>query len=263
MRWRGAKRAGLKEIHVKVITKITPRERFIRQVQENINQNTMSALETAEALAKIRDWLFEDAAKAGVKTFHGGRYAETGAEMIHKLLGIPARTISSYLYVLGVEGELKEALKDPKFNKDKIPAISAVPLKYKKQVERLVVTQKDLGVYTIIQIVRALKRADSYGEEIAIKELLKKNYEDMPPLQVVYYLNKVVPTEEERVKEPADALKFAAEKAIALMELLKSFDDFHRPLVARNLNALGFYLQNYLQGKDMKDLKIEKPKLLN
>jgi len=61
-RWKAAKIAGLKEVPVKIIEGIDSRGRFIRQVQENIHQNTMAVWDTAEALYKIMTWLSKSAA---------------------------------------------------------------------------------------------------------------------------------------------------------------------------------------------------------
>jgi len=53
-RWRSSKLAGLKEVPVRFLSGLSPDKRFIRQVQENLHQNTMSAWDTALALDKVR-----------------------------------------------------------------------------------------------------------------------------------------------------------------------------------------------------------------
>lgn len=264
MRWRGAKMAGLKEIPIKIIEKIGEQERFIRQVQENIHQNAMSALDTAKALEKIRNWISAAAPAANSKHLRAGKYLQTGCEALHKLLGTPASTIKNFLQLLEVKGELKEALKDPKFNKGKVLSLRGVPLKYQKKMEHLVVTQKNIGEGTVRNIVNALKRADEYDEDEKAEKVLEKNYEGLSPFQVVTEINKIVPTEEARIKGPADALKHISAKIIELVEFLddhslKSFDDFHRPLVIRDINSLGIYLNYYLKEKDTGEVEIKPP----
>lgn len=267
-RWRAAKKAGLKEVPVKVIPNISEKDRFIRQVHENLHHNTMSALDTALALDKIRGWILSSAAELKQKRHGGFRYGHPGLKELHDLLGKSIGSLSDYLDLLGETGVIKEALKDPTFQMSKIASIKGTPEKYRDQLKDLVATQKDISRDTVRHIREGLKRAYKYDEDAAAQKLLRENYEGRSVIENLRRINKIVPVEEARVKEPADAVKFAAEKIVELMELLddhslKSLDDFHRPLMEKNINALGFYLQSYLQGKDMKDLKIDQVKLLN
>lgn len=261
LRWRAAKIAGLKTVPVKVIEKPSDKERFIRQAQENIHQNAMAPLDIAMALDKIRKQFLTTAAEA--KQGSGGfRHGHPGVTELHGLLGMPESTISEYLDLLGVEGELKEALKDPKFARTKIAKIKDAPEKYREKLEHVVATQKDISRDTVGHLVKALKKADGYDEDDKAEELLKENFEGLSTTEAVKKINKIVPDEESRLKEPADALKFVSEKIIELMEFLdahslKSFDDFHRPLVVRDINSLGFYLSSYLKGKDMGEAEAE------
>ncbi|MEK6884665.1 MAG: hypothetical protein AABY22_33840, partial [Nanoarchaeota archaeon] len=76
-------------------------------------------------------------------------------------------------------------------------------------------------------------------------------------------INKIVPDEDSRVKEPGDALKFLGEKITGLMEFLdqhplSSFDRFHGSMAVKDINSLGFYLKTYLQ----ENKKVEDKKLL-
>src|SRR3989344_4249364 len=75
-RWRAAKIAGLKTVPIGVLENISAKDRFIRQMQENLHQDTMSAWDTAEALDKIRKTILTPAAvvKKGSGGFrHGTR----------------------------------------------------------------------------------------------------------------------------------------------------------------------------------------------
>src|SRR3989338_5939330 len=60
-RWRAAKIAGLKMVPVRIID-ISEDKRFVRQVIENIHQNTMAPLDIAMALDKIRNRVAKPAA---------------------------------------------------------------------------------------------------------------------------------------------------------------------------------------------------------
>lgn len=256
-RWRSSKIAGCKEIAVKVITGLPAKERFIRQVQENIHQNTMSAWDTAEALEKIRKWVSSSAGELDRDAKHKSNRYQRGVSELHDLLGIPESTISEHLDLLGFTGELKKALQDPKFSRTKVRGLKDLPEKYKKGFEKVIAKQTDIPRDTADHLATALKRADRYGEHDAAERLLKENYEGMTTTEALSKINKIVPDENARVKEPADAAKVISERVIAFMELLdeyplESFDLFHGSLVAKDLQGLGFRLMTYLKdGKKM------------
>ena len=142
-RWKSAKIAGLKEVPVKIIEKITNRERFIRQLQENLNHNTMAALDTAMAFDKVRDWLVAKPTVGLARDkFHQGERYQRGAKELSKIFGPDEETISQYLDLLGTTGKLREALKDPKFARTKVPAIKQAPEKYQKKTRRTCLNSK-------------------------------------------------------------------------------------------------------------------------
>ncbi len=266
LRWKASKIAGLKEVPVKILENISLKERFIRQVQENTHQNTMAPLDTAEALDKVRKTFLSSAAK--LKEGRGGfRYGEEGVEKLHNLFGIPKSTISQYLDLLGETGEMKKALQTPGFQRTKISEIKKAPEKYREKLKHVVVTQKTLTRDTVRHIATALRRADEYEEDEDANKLLDQNFEGLTAVEAIIKINKIVLDEGSRLKDPASALRAVSEKIGELMgllndHLLESFDDFHRSFLIRDLNALGFYLQSYLQGKDMKNLEVSKTKLL-
>lgn len=265
MRWRAAQIAKLKEVPVKIIEKITADARFIRQVQENIHQNTMSSLDTAEALEKIRRMILTSSAV--VKKGNGGfRHGIQGRRELHRLLGIPETTITNLLSLLKEPDEIKEALKDPKFSRTKVIEIKVAPEKYQEGLRHIVATQKNITRDTVRRIGHALIRADKYGEGEKAIELLSENFEG-DTIAAIRKIDKIVPSEESRYKEPADASKLISEQTAEFAEFLEehpleSFDDFHRSFVIRDLNSLGLYLQNYLQGKEAKEMILPRTKLI-
>ena len=266
-RWRAAKLAGLKEVPVKVLDNIAPKERYIRQVQENIHQNTMAPLDTAESLDKIRKWLSNTAAVIVRDSKHKGRFFQKGTKELHELLGLPESTISGYLDLLGVSPELRAALKVPGFQMSKIATIKEAPEKYRKEFGSVVATRMGMPRDTVRHIATGLRRAEKYGEDDNAGKLLDENLEGLSVVEAITRINKIVPDEMSRVKEPEDAYRFTSEKVVELMGLLDnhpltSFDDFHRPLQVRKLIALGLYLQAYLKGEDLKNIKLKETKLL-
>jgi len=255
LRWRAAKIAGLKTVPIKVVD-IKEDVRFIRQVQENLHHNTMSPLDTARALEEVRKRITNSTAELVRDKKHEGERSRKGIKELHELFGIPESTISQTLDLLGVqEGPLQEALSDPKFQTTKITAIKGVPEKYKKDLENLVGTQKKIPRDAVAHMVTALKRAERYDENDNAEKLLAENFEGLDLAKAVEKINEIVPDEESRIKEPAEALKAASKRIIELMEFfdlhkLESFDRFHRGLLISDIKRLGLYFNIYLHGDD-------------
>jgi hypothetical protein len=255
-RWRAAKIAGLTEVPIKVVHSLTPDARFIRQVQENIHNNTMSALDTALALDKVKKILFKNGEKPIVRGKTSFEPLPPGVRELHNLFGIHEDMIVQYFDILGIQGELREALKDPLFSRTKIAPLRNTPVKYRPGLEHLIATQKNVTRDTITQIVKGLNRAERYGEDHLGRKLLEQDYTGLNVIQAVQKINRIVPDEEARTKEPAEAMKFISGKVIEVMEFLdthplESFDEFHRGFVMKDLNSLGLYLSRYFKGDDM------------
>lgn len=254
-RWRAASIAGLKEVPIKIIEKISPQQRFIRQMQENVHQNTMSPLETAEGYEKIRQWLLSSAAE--VKEGRGGyRVGVKGVKELHELFGKAESSISDYLSLLGEVGEMKEALSKKGFQITKLTALQHAPEKYHAKLKHIIATQTEMPRDVVRHIIKGLNRAEKYGETDKAEKLLKQDFGNLTIVQAANKINKIIPDEESRVKEPADAVKFVSEKIVELMELLekhplRSFDKFHGPLLVKDLQTLGFFLKTYMQGKEV------------
>ena len=264
-RWRAAKIAGLKEVPTKIL-KVTADERFIRQVQENIHQNTMAPLDTAEALEKIRKMLTSSTVELVRDPKHQGERSKKGIKELHELLGKPQGTILRYLNLLGETEEMKKALRTPGFQVTKIEVLKDVPKKYRTGLRSLIAKQKNIPRDTITHLAKALRRAERYGEDYNAKKVLGQNYEGLSSVDALNRINRIIPDEESRVKEPADAVRLISEKIIELMGLLErhplqTFGTLHRPLVIKDLQNLGFFLTTYFKGvSDAKLLNKENKK---
>ena len=250
-RWKAAKIAGLETVPVKIID-ISEEKRFVRQLIENIHQNTMAPLDTAMTLDQIRKSVLATTAEA--RTGKGGfSHGTRGVLELHELLGIPESTITRYLKLLGEDDEMKEALRTPGFQVTKIELAKEVPIKYRSGFRKLIAKQKSVPRDTIAHLANALRRAERYGEDYEVSRILRQNYEGLSSVEALNRINGIIPDEESRIKEPADALKLISAKVIELMELLEkhpliSFDNLHRPLVVNDLKRLGVFLTDYFQG---------------
>lgn len=251
-RWRSAKVAGLTEVPVKIIEDIGMRERFIRQVQENIHQNTMAPLDTAEALDKVRKWVI-----VGTNTdlsrdkFHTGERFQRGIKELSNLVGIPEPTLSRYLTLLEETGPLRKALKKKGFQISKIDEIKKAPEEYKEDLKNVVAAQPNLSRDTVRHMATAIDRAKKYEEPEKIKSLLTKNFENLSSIDALKEINKIIPDEESRLKNPTEVLKLISEKTLSFIGLLEkypfsNFDEAYTPMVKKDIQNFISFLKNYL-----------------
>lgn len=251
LRLKAAKIAGLTEVPVKVLENLSLQKRHIRQMQENLHHNSMSAYDTAVALNSVRISLPSTATDAK-KESGGFRHGTPGIKELHDLFGMPETTISEFLSLLKAKGALKEALKDPSFQRTKVAAIKKAPKKYQKEFEQLIATQKSIPRDTVRHIVKALRRAEKYGEDANAEILLNENFEGLSVADAVAKINKIFP-EKSKNKKPTGVVELTSEKVIELIELLNkhplgSLDDYHRPLMIEKLTTLGACLKKYFRG---------------
>jgi len=250
-RWKAAKIAGLKMVPVRIID-ISEDKRFVRQVIENIHQNTMAPLDIAIALDKVRKLILTPTVEA--RTGKGGfSHGTRGVLELNKLLGMPESTITRYLKLLGEDEEMKKALRTPGFQVTKIEVVKEAPKKYQSKLKHLIAVQEDVTRDTIRHLAKVLRRAERYGEDYEAEKLLRQNFEGLSSVDALNRMNRIIPDEESRIKEPNDAVRLVSEKIIELMGLLSrhplaNFGNFHRPLITNDLNNLGTFLQNYFKG---------------
>ena len=266
LRLKAAKIAGLTEVPVKILENLSLKNRHIRQMQENLHHNSMSAYDTAVGLNNVRISLPGTA--IGDKKEKGGyRHGTQGIKELHELFGMPETTISEFLSLLKAKGPLMEALKDPSFQRTKVAAIKKAPKKYQKEFEQLIATQKNIPRDTVRLIVKALRRADKYGQDANAEILLNENFEGLSVIDAAAKINGIVPDKASKTKKTTDVDKLISEKAIDLVELLNKhplgrFDDYHRPLVRERLMTLGICLEKYFKGTG-NDLAITQSRLVD
>ena len=155
---------------------------------------------------------------------------------------------------------MKEALKDPSFSRTKVRSIKDSPVKYQKAVEEIIATQKSIPRDATRHIATALRRAEKFNEDDKAQKLLKQDFEGLSTIEIVDKVNKIIPTEEARMKGPADVAKMISEKIVELIAALDdhpltSLDTFSGSLVKNDLNNLGSFIKAYFQGKEKIPIK--------
>jgi len=275
-RYRASKLAGLTEVPIKILPKMSYKDRFIRQVQENIHQNTMSTWDTAKAFKKVIDLLVADDPSIQPTRKSGNPkqgYFSTGVKELNELFGISKRYIEELLGLIGETSKMKKLL-DEGANTHSAKVVllqrekGKMPPEYENDIRNLVLNQKDLPRDGLGHIIYGVKRAYRYGEHNAIRELLSKDFNGLTGKQVLKIVESLIPSEENRIKGPADAVDNISNKVSELVDLLDKypfdgFDQYHKPLAGRSLMSLGLYLQGYLKEMDMSDMpNKDKSKLL-
>lgn len=263
IRWHAAKLAGLTEVPVKIIENIEPNERFIRQMQENIHHNTMSAWDTAVGLKHVKDILTSSAAELVRDKKHKGEHFQKGISEVSKLFGMKVSSVEEYLSLLQETGEVKKALKNPKFKWTKIVEAKRAPEEYQKKIKEMIVKQPKMSRDAVRHLSKAITMANDYGEKDKIEEVLKENLEGLSALAAAQKIDTIIPGEETRIQDPKMRAKKIGMVSRELIYLLEdnppeAFDPIHRNQVLLDLKFVAETIAEYV-----KKSKIKQPKLLN
>jgi len=110
-RWRAAQVAGLEMIPCKVIS-IEGRDRFRRQVIENVCNNTMNPIDTAKALEKLLEKYSTSSPGELVRDpHHSGEYHSQGIKELAEEIGKGKSFISEHLDLLKMTKPIQEMIK--------------------------------------------------------------------------------------------------------------------------------------------------------
>lgn len=197
MRWRAAREAGLKQVPCKVLD-LNPRERFRRQVIENIHHNTMTDWDTAKALKKMLSVALET---LGGRSKSGG-YPDQGISKVAKLLGKSKRYVFDHLDLLEAPKDLRESIKKGDTPYTFIRAIKRVPDEFKEAMEKKILAGEFSNRDAAVHVANAI----SHHPEKA-KELLAQNYHKYTFQEVVARVAKIVPSAVDRLQEAYDPVK--------------------------------------------------------
>lgn len=202
LRWRAAKQAGLAEMPVRVI-KIDPKERFRRQVIENIHHNTMTDWDTAKALWKLLKTL---PIKPGSIGTHGGQ-ANKGYSMLAKLIGKSQAYVSEKMELLTISPALSKAVQKG-MSGSYVRAYNTAPPEFKKEMEQKIISGQFPTRDIALEVAYALKRNPENA-----KEILKANSREQ--------LFKIAPRSQDIVKERLKPASEFIHLQKAILEWLK------------------------------------------
>jgi len=168
-RTRAARIAGLKTVPVKVID-IKPDNRFMRQVIENIHNNTMTDWDTAIAFKKLIE---TNLLPQQVDSGRGGN-PQTGLTWLAQKTGRSVGYIQDKLNILEQSKEWKKSVKEGKKTGKFTTALMKTPEQFKKVVEKKFLDGEFITRDGAREFASALKREQDNPQ--IIKELLETDY---------------------------------------------------------------------------------------
>lgn len=181
MRWRACKKAGLTEIDCRVVN-ISGKERFLRQIIENIHHNTMNVYDTAEAFKKVIDMYFvPQPNKRGAP--------EEGITWLASKTGKSKSQISEIMGLLNKSEKTIEKIKSGEVPYTSITDLNSLPDSSRWRMERKVTS----GELKTRDIARKLKTALNLYPKFE-NEILAEEYKKCEkPEDVAEVLRNVIP----------------------------------------------------------------------
>jgi len=185
LRYRAAKEAGLETIPCKVI-EITKKNRFERQVVENIHHNTMSAWDTAVALDKLLSTAY--VVRSQGKDF--------GIRKLADKIGKGEKWIRDELDLLLTDKKTQNALKENKVSKSQIRSTKSEDKELQGKLEKFVLKNPEVGSKVVGKIRQAIHENPDKEEQI-----LKQKYKDVNVERAQKIIENIAPTVEDKARD--------------------------------------------------------------
>ena len=245
LRWRAAKEAGLKTIPCKLVKDLKPEDRFMRQVIENLHHNSMSPMDTANALARMLT------SETEVKRT-GKRYS--GARSLAEKIGMSESSISEFLALLKEREDVKKKLSEAKAKRTIIPAINIAPEEFQGSLkDKFVSGELDTaGVSGTRVIASALRQHQDKAEEILntdfssldAQQTREKIYEIIPEFTETPVTDSLI-----KAMEPYEEVSYAIHQ---LMDALKKYSlaeigGLHLAPLMLSLQVLGKLISSWVK----------------
>ncbi len=239
MRWRACVLLGLETISCRVI-EISKKDRFIRQMHENIHHNTMTAYDTAEGLRKT------------LQILHYGRNSDEGINSIMRLYGMDRRLVKDFLSLLSETKEVRQSLKENKVNTSKLFELrTRCPDVFKELVKNKLILNSKLTKESLRVMYKALQRAVNLGEIEKGKEIINYDYSGMSWMEVNKKIEDLFPDIGKMIYDSSDKRTDQIIKEIhLLMELLRknpiaSMTNHDKKMLFIQLSALMSCIKDY------------------
>ncbi len=216
-RWRSAKFAGIKLMPCRIIEIKDEKDRFSRQMIENLHHGTMTAWEVANGFQKMiddnKDLIHSESEQIKTeKNPKGSGQKATEVKWLNLRTGTPKSSITNFLSLLGEDETVTEALAKDEIKWTSIDEAKKAPKEYQKELkERLVKGElKSAGAHGMRALARALKNRPEEA-----KNFLKQNYSNKNASEVRDIIQETVPDYTETPL--SDALVDASKSHIEIM----------------------------------------------
>lgn len=254
LRWEAAKLLGWEKIACRVLD-ITGEEKFLRQVHENIHNNSMTSWDTANALEKIGKILKADSRREFARgKFHQGKYFQSMVKEIAEEVGRAPSYISEHLNLLQETKEVREAAQSKGFKRTNIRDANTAPPAYRSKLKRKIL-KENITQTTVNKLAHHLRHATP--EEA--KKLLAVNYSKMDAVRAVDIIRNIAPGEIEVIQKTQDKADHIARLVTQLSDAMSSypiaiFDSESRKML---IFSLGLFMKNIYRYIHNKPIEIQ------
>lgn len=206
LRYRAASKAGLQTIPCKVI-KITKGERFERQVVENVHHNTMSSLDTAEAIKKL----------LSSSELLRGSAIDKGFSQLAEKIGKSERWIRDTLSILESGKEMLKALKKNEIEKSFAVEIQTAPIEIRPILEKKVLS----GEIQSHKIIADLKKTIRDNPE-KTKKILAIDFSNKTAEEASSKIDRIATSNDDKAWDANNYFELVQDHSKALLKLLKN-----------------------------------------
>jgi hypothetical protein len=256
MRWRSAKKAGLKTVPCKIL-EMSKDDRFLRQVIENIHHNTMTAWDTAQSLRKLLS-IFPVVPGTTGKTHTGGS-EDKGISFLSKRIGKSPSYIREYLYILETSKEFQESIKKG-LNASFVRAVNLAPSEHKEEMEKKIIKGEFVSRDGAKIVAQAIKQSPALA-----KKILDQDYSGCDTDKIKSRIKKVDPAFTQTPISDAfnKGCDFPDKIGKLTLELIKELKEtpaskvgvYHLKRVVESLTITKRSIDRWLDNKETKQLK--------
>ena len=245
-RWRAATLAGMKTVPCKIIE---TKDRFFRQVVENIHQGVMSDWDVGCALKKI---LYNVRPGDARKTWN-----DKGYRQLARTIGIGEKFVREKLAIFKECKTIQKAVKENKITARAIKDSKRAPQEYQEKIKEKFIKKEIATVGAVGEIASAVSRRPDRA-----KEILDKDYSKMTTGDVIESVRKVSPGKSDIVQPAMEKVmndgKQICEAITELQRCLKEWpyhlcSEYNQTFIAMALKGCTASIKRYVE--ETKQLK--------
>ena len=242
MRWRAAKEAGLATIPC-IKRDLSGRERYRRQLIENLHNGTMSALDTAVAIKTLLDG--ED---------------DMSMNRLSQEIGINRVFIQEHMDILRMDKRIRERIRTGALPRSITRPIKVVADEYRQAFQEKILAEK-LGRDVCVSLSRALNFHPDKAKLLLKEDLSGKSHED-----VVRWLELIAPSVSQHMERSGNVEKELHKHISAITKWMAENDldevgPVYQQLIKQDFRQLNRNVgrwaqkQGLIKGPDVKKLK--------